>query len=133
MLDKAHVRQPRTSRPLRRTLHNLDALDQRTVHLVPHLDTHTRELPAQQNRRVDATAPNVDADAREGIAGPLPHEQDVADTRALGILLGEEAGSGGARIEDGFLGGGYGCDGMGAYFLDVGGCGCEDGDAKVFT
>jgi hypothetical protein len=74
MFDKAHVCQARTSRPLRRALHDLDALHQRTVHLVPHLHAHARELPAEQDRRVDAAAPDVDADACEGVAGALPHK-----------------------------------------------------------
>tara|TARA_R110002003_G_scaffold534_6_gene20247 strand:+ start:26987 stop:27352 length:366 start_codon:yes stop_codon:yes gene_type:complete len=121
MFDGAHIRQPRSSRPLRRALHNLDALDHRTVDLVPHLHTHARQLPAQKNRRVHAAPPDVDADAGERIAGALAHEQDVADARAFGVVFCEEAGAGAGGVKERGLGGGYGCDGVGAGFLDVGG------------
>ena len=131
MLDCAHVRQSRTSRPLRRALHNLDALHQRTVDLVPHLHAHAGELAAQQDRRVDAAAPDVDAHAGEGVAGALAHEQDVADARAFGVVFCEEAGSRAGGVEQGGLGSGDGGDGVGAGFLDVALRVGEDGDAEL--
>lgn len=129
MLNSPHVRQSRTSHPPLRALHNLNSLHQRTVDLVPHFDAHARQLAAQQNGGVDAAAPNVDADAGEGVAGALAHEEYVADACAFGVVFCEEAGAGAGWVEEGGLRGGYGLEGFGAGFLDVGGFGAEDGDA----
>lgn len=119
MLNLPHIRQSRASRPLSRPLHNLDALDKRTVHFIPHLHADTRQLAAQQDRSVDAAPPDVDAHAGEGVAGALPHEQDVADARAFWVVSREEAGASAGGVEDGGLGLSDGCDGFGADFLDV--------------
>jgi hypothetical protein len=131
MLNSAHIRQPRSSRPLGCALHNLDALYQRTVDFVPHLHAHAGKLAAQQNGGVDAAAPDVDTDAREGIAGALAYEEDVADACAFGVVFCEEAGSCAGGVEHSGVGGGYGSEGVGAGFLDVWFCGCEDGDTEV--
>jgi hypothetical protein len=74
MLNSAHIRQPRSPRPLRRALHNLDALYQRTVDFVPHFYAHASELASQKDGSVDAAAPDVDAYAGEGVAGSLANE-----------------------------------------------------------
>lgn len=133
MLNSTHIRQPRTSRPLRCALHNLDTLYQGTVHFVPHLHAHARELSAQKDRGVHAPAPDVDAYAGEGVAGALADKQDVADTSAFGIVFSEEAGSSAGGVEEGGLGGCYGSEGLRAGFLDVCGFGGEDGNAEVFA
>lgn len=133
MLHSPHVRQTRTSRPLRCALHNFYTLDQRTVDLVPHLDTHAGQLATQKDGGIDAAPPYVDAYAGKWVASTLSHEQDVADTGAFRIVFGEEAGTSTCRVEDGGLRGGYGCDGVRACFLDVGGRMCEDGETKVAT
>lgn len=106
MLRLAHVVQPRSVRPLAPALHDLDALDVRAIHFVPHLDADARELVAQQDRRVDAPPPDVDAHAREGVAAPLPHQQDVANFGRLGVRGGEEARARPGGVEDGELGSG---------------------------
>ena len=63
----------------------------------------------------------------------MAHEEYVADARAFGVVFCEEAGSCAGGVEEGGLRGGYGCDGVGAGFLDVGGSGCEDGEAEVLA
>ena len=69
--------------------------------------------------------------AGEGVAGALPHEQDVADARGFGVVFCEEAGSGAGGVEKGCLGVGYGCKRVGAGFFDVARCGFEDWDAEL--
>jgi hypothetical protein len=61
----------------------------------------------------------------------LADKEDIAHARAFGVVFCEEAGSCARWIEEGSLGGGYGSEGVGAGFLDVEGCGCEDGDAVL--
>lgn len=131
MLHRPHIRQSRSPRALSSTLHNLDALDERTVHFIPHLDADAGQLAAQQDRGVDSAPPDVDAYAGEGIAGALAHEQDIADTSTFRVVFGEEAGAGAGGVEDCGLRGGDGGDGVGAGFFDVESCGFEDGDAEL--
>jgi hypothetical protein len=133
MLNSTHIRQSRSSRPLRRALHNLNALHKRTVDLIPHLHAHACQLATEQDCGVDSATPDVDAYAGEGVASALADEQDVADTRAFGVVFCEEAGAGVGGVEEGGLGGCYGCDGVGAGLLNVGCAWGEDGDAEVFA
>lgn len=66
-------------------------------------------------------------DARERVAGAEAGEEDVAGLGALGVGGGEEAGAGAGWVEGGELGGGDGCDGVGAGFCGGAG-GRDDGD-----
>jgi hypothetical protein len=90
-------------------------------------------LAAEKDGSVDSTTSDVDAHAGEGVAGALADEEDVTDTCAFGVVFCEEAGSGVGGVEERGLGGCYGCDGVGAGFLDVRGAWVEDGDAEVFA
>lgn len=103
MFRQAHIIQSRPPRPLDPPLHNLNPLHQRTIDLIPHLDANPRQLVPQQYRSIDALPPDVEADAREGVAGFQAHEQDVADFGGFGIGAGEESGAGAGGIEDGEL------------------------------
>ena len=47
------------------------------------VNTRSRLLAAQQDGRVDAAPPDVEAHARERVAVLLPHQQDVAHARSL--------------------------------------------------
>ncbi len=58
-----HVVQARAPRPLRPPLHHLDRLDRRRKHLEPHLDGRALQLVAQQDARVGAAPPDVQAHA----------------------------------------------------------------------
>ncbi len=118
MLDMPHIREPRPARALGRTLHHLNPLDERRVHFIPHLDTHARQLAAQENRSVHSTPPDVDAYAGEWIAGALAHKQDVAQLCGLGVLLVEQACAGAGGVELGECVGCDGGDGVGACLLD---------------
>lgn len=133
MLNRAHIRQSGASGALGRPLNNFYAFDQRTVNLVPHFDAHAGELAAQKNGCVGATAPDVDADAGEGVARALADEQDVADACAFRVVFCEEAGAGAGGVEHADLRGGYGGDGVRAGFLDVAGGWLEDWDAELVT
>jgi hypothetical protein len=103
MLRLPHVIQPRPPRPLNPPLHNLNAFHIRTIYLIPHLHANPRQLIPQQDGRVDALPPNVDAHPCEGISRFLPHEQDIADFGSFGVGFGEELGAGAGGVEDGEL------------------------------
>lgn len=133
MLDSPHVCQPRSSRPLSRALHNFNTLHQWTVDLIPHLDAHTCQLATKQDCCVDAAPPDVDTHACKWVAGSLTDEQDVSHTSAFWVIFGEETGSSAAWVEESGLGGGHSSDGVGAGFLDVKGCGLEDGYAEAMA
>ncbi len=47
MLRLPHIRQSRSSRPLLSSLYDLDALHIRTVDLIPHLNSNSRQLISQ--------------------------------------------------------------------------------------
>jgi hypothetical protein len=131
VLDSPHVRQARASRPLGRTLHNLDALDQWTVNLVPHFDAHARELATQENRRVGTPAPDVNAYTGKRVARALAHKQDIADTRALWVVLCEEPGSCTSGVQHAYLRGCHRRHRVRTRFLDVAGRWLEDGNAEL--
>lgn len=127
MLRLAHVIQSGASRSLLPPLNDLDTLDVGTVDLVPHLDANAGQLVSQQDGRVDACAADVQAHARERVAGLLAYEQDVANVCAVWVFLAEEAASGAGWIEDGELGLSQGGDGLFACLCGGGTLG-EDGD-----
>lgn len=118
MLLLPHISQPRPPRLPLCPLHHLHALHQRRVHLIPHLDADAGQLAAEQDGGVDASPPDVDADAGEGLAGALADEEDVADAGALRVRAVEEAGAGAGGVVKGELGCGEGGDGVGAGFFD---------------
>jgi len=107
-----HIIQPRPPRPLRPPLHDLNALDIRTIDLKPHLDAHARQLVAQQDPRIHAAPADVQTHARERVAVPQPHEQDVAHLGGFGVGAGEEFGARAGGVEEGQLVGGEGGDGV---------------------
>lgn len=131
MLNRAHIRESGSSGALSRTLYNFYAFNQRTVNLVPHLHTHTRELAAEEDSGVGAAAPDVDADAGEGVAGALADEQNIADAGAFWVVFCEEAGAGAGGVEGADLGGCDGGNGVRAGFLDVAGRLLKDWDAEL--
>lgn len=112
MLLLPHIRQPGPARALLPPLHDLDALDIGAVDLHPHLDADARQLVAQQDAGVDAAAADVDAHAGERVARSLPHQQDVADLGAVRVGLGEERGARAGRVEERYLRGLDGGDGL---------------------
>src|SRR4030081_244233 len=63
MLRFPHICQPGPSCSLLFPLHNLYALNVRTVDLIPHLHTHPRQLVAQQDAGIDTAPSDVDADS----------------------------------------------------------------------
>lgn len=87
MLHSPHVRQPRPSDLPSRALYHLNGFHQRTVDFVPHFNTHAGQLAAEEDRSVDAAPPDVDAHAGEGITGSLTDEENIADTRAFGVVF----------------------------------------------
>ena len=118
MLLLPHIRQPRPPRLPLCPLHHLHTLHQRRVNLVPHLDADAGQLAAEQDGGVDASPPDVDADAGEGLARALADEEDVADAGALRVRAVEEAGAGAGGVVQGELGCGEGGDGVRAGFFD---------------
>lgn len=103
MLLLPQIRESRPPRPLLLPLHHLYALHIRAVDLIPHLHADARQLVAQQDPRVDAAPPDVDAHAGIRVAVAEPHEQDVADAGAFGVGFGEERGAGAGWVEEGDL------------------------------
>lgn len=99
MLRLPHIIQACPPRPLLRPLHNLHALDDGTVDLDPHLHADHHQPVAEQDRGVEAAAPDGEADAREGVAGCECREEDVAHARGVGVGAVEEAGAGGGGVE----------------------------------
>lgn len=107
-----HIIQPRPPRPLHPSLHHLNALDVRTIDLKPHLDPHARQLVAQQDARVDAAPPDIQTHARERVAVPQPHEQDVAHLGGFRVGAREELRPRAGGVQEGQLVGGEGGDGV---------------------
>ncbi|PQE08254.1 hypothetical protein CJF31_00009487 [Rutstroemia sp. NJR-2017a BVV2] len=98
-----HVRQPGSPSSLRLPLHHLDTLHIRTVDLVPHLDSDSRQLIPQQDAGLDTSASNVDTYSRKRIARLQPYEQNVADVGSFRVGFGEEVRAGAGGVEDGDL------------------------------
>lgn len=112
MSGLAHVVKSSSSCSLLLPLHDFDTLDVGAVDLVPHLDTHTGQVVAEEDGRVDALATDVQTYTSVLVAILQANKEDITRVCAVDVLAAEEAGTSTSRVEGRDLGGGNGGDGV---------------------